>query len=100
VAPWRVECCRTAGLGRVGSTKSSDAAGARLEPLTFALIDLDDFTLLNDTCGHAAGDRLLKLVAARWLGQLRAVDVLARIGGDEFYLLLPRGAGRRVRRAC
>jgi diguanylate cyclase (GGDEF)-like protein len=57
--------------------------------LSVALLDLDDFKGYNDRNGHQAGDRLLKEVAAAWQGILRASDTLARIGGDEFGLLLP-----------
>ncbi|MDX6708271.1 MAG: hypothetical protein QOK16_117 [Solirubrobacteraceae bacterium] len=59
------------------------------QPPTIAIIDLDDFKTLNDTHGHAAGDRVLKLVATRWRSELREIDVLARLGGDEFCVLLP-----------
>jgi diguanylate cyclase (GGDEF)-like protein len=58
-------------------------------PLSMALIDLDEFKGYNDRLGHQAGDRLLKESAAAWRGILRASDVLARIGGDEFAVLLP-----------
>ncbi|HEX9122438.1 MAG TPA: GGDEF domain-containing protein [Actinomycetota bacterium] len=58
-------------------------------PVAVALLDLDDFKGFNDTNGHQAGDRLLKEVAATWQNQLRASDILARIGGDEFGILLP-----------
>ena len=58
-------------------------------PLSVALVDLDDFKGYNDRNGHQAGDRLLKEVAAAWQGFLRVSDVLARIGGDEFAILLP-----------
>ena len=58
-------------------------------PLAVALIDLDDFKGFNDRFGHQAGDRLLKEAAAAWRNTLRASDVLARIGGDEFAILLP-----------
>jgi diguanylate cyclase len=54
-----------------------------------ALLDLDDFKAFNDVHGHQAGDRLLVAAAAAWQGQLRAVDVLSRWGGDEFAVLLP-----------
>ncbi len=57
-----------------------------------ALIDLDRFKDFNDRNGHAAGDRLLKEAAARWSGQIRDMDLIARHGGEEFALLLP-GAG-------
>lgn len=52
------------------------------------LIDLDDFRLVNNTLGHAAGDEVLRQWAARTLSRLREGDVLARMGGDEFILIL------------
>ena len=64
-------------------------AGRTGDPLTVAVLDLDRFKEYNDRLGHAAGDRLLGACAARWLAHVRAVDVLARIGGEEFGLLLP-----------
>jgi len=66
------------------------ARGARKQsPVCVALLDLDNFKALNDDHGHLAGDRVLKVVAATWLGLLRDTDVLARIGGDEFSVILP-----------
>ena len=65
------------------------AAARRLEPVTVAVIDLDDFKSVNDDQGHHAGDKLLRDLASAWREQLRTVDVLARYGGDEFALLLP-----------
>lgn len=51
-------------------------------------LDLDQFKIINDTCGHVAGDHMLKLIASILQHEVRKNDTLARLGGDEFGLLL------------
>lgn len=61
--------------------------------VTLLYIDLDQFKPVNDTCGHAAGDRLLRELSGLLRGRLRAEDHVFRIGGDEFAVIL-RGCSR------
>ncbi|HEY9544872.1 MAG TPA: GGDEF domain-containing protein, partial [Solimonas sp.] len=69
---------------------------ARRESTQLALvyIDIDRFKPVNDRYGHGAGDVLLKAIAARLRGMLRASDTVARLGGDEFAAILDHIEGR------
>lgn len=75
-------------------------------PLCMIVIDIDNFKHLNDTRGHAAGDRALQALVCRAKSTLRSQDIFARTGGEEFAILLPDTAGsagiaaaERVRKA-
>ncbi|GAB7027110.1 GGDEF domain-containing protein [Geotalea toluenoxydans] len=61
----------------------------KLMPLSLLLLDLDDFKLVNDTFGHAAGDQVLATFAAILRESCRGADLVARYGGEEFAVVLP-----------
>ena len=76
-------------LARTGSPDRRPDA-----PFTVLFVDVDDFTVVNDSLGHSQGDLLLTAVAERVQSTLRAHDTVARLGGDEFAVLL-ESAGER-----
>lgn len=74
----------------------SETCFAAMPTLSVVLIDLDHFKRVNDGHGHAAGDAVLKAVAHRLQGALRDSDVLARLAGDEFVVLLSGASAARA----
>lgn len=78
---------------RRGLMQAFDVETARLErqggELAIGLLDIDNFKKLNDTLGHSVGDIALKSLAGHVQKQLRAVDIVARFGGEEFVVMLP-----------
>lgn len=77
---------RTHFLERLHESLATDATAR--PPLAVFYLDLDAFKSVNDTHGHAAGDELLRIVAARLARALRAEDLVGRLGGDEFACLI------------
>ena len=58
-------------------------------PFTLLYMDLDDFKTVNNSAGHEAGDTVLSRIATVLKLQLRGIDIIARMGGDEFVMILP-----------
>ncbi|HZV66850.1 MAG TPA: GGDEF domain-containing protein [Telluria sp.] len=58
-------------------------------PLSVAMLDIDYFKRINDTYGHACGDRALQRLVEACVGTLRAIDHFGRVGGEEFVCVLP-----------
>jgi diguanylate cyclase (GGDEF)-like protein len=78
---------RTVFEERIGSI--IEQAKRHGHPLTLAALDLDHFKAVNDSMGHLKGDHVLKMVAEALQKQIRLTDLLVRMGGDEFLLILP-----------
>jgi diguanylate cyclase (GGDEF)-like protein len=70
------------------------------EEFSVLFIDLDRFKPVNDTCGHLAGDELLRQISQLFQGRLREEDTLARLGGDEFGIILSNCSGPRARQVA
>jgi len=87
----------TGVLNRRGVLQTLDRELSRVSrstaPLAVLALDVDDFKSINDTCGHAVGDEVLRSIAAAVVGAVRTGDVVGRLGGDEFLVLLP-GVGQ------
>jgi diguanylate cyclase (GGDEF)-like protein/PAS domain S-box-containing protein len=72
----------------------------RFDPIGIVMCDLDGLKLVNDTLGHDVGDRLLITAANLLKEQFRASDIVARIGGDEFAVLLPDCPSEMIKEIC
>jgi diguanylate cyclase (GGDEF)-like protein len=70
-------------------TAETERSRRHTRPLSVLAADIDHFKMVNDRFGHAAGDEVLRSVAARFRDSLRASDIPARLGGEEFAALLP-----------
>jgi len=81
------QLCNRAHFARLLDQAITDTQHARSQHV-LCYLDLDHFKVINDTCGHTAGDQLLKQIADLWRARIRVSDSLARLGGDEFGLLL------------
>ena len=83
-----------------------ESAADRNRPLSVMILDIDHFKAVNDTFGHDAGDEVLRIFALRIKSVVRAVDLLCRLGGEEFIIVMPETAidiaakvGERIREA-
>ena len=98
----------TDSLTGVGNRRWFEAQGRReierafrqKEPLCLLIFDVDHFKRINDSHGHDAGDQVLRVIRVQMHGELRGVDLLARLGGEEFIVMLPSTALTEARQVA
>ena len=78
----------------------ADRAAEANHQIAVMVLDIDHFKAINDSYGHAAGDEILQQVAGRLRDNVRAVDLLARIGGEEFLVAIPQSDAEHARQAA
>lgn len=88
---WRDPLTGEMNRGHFFARAAEELVRARRQrhPLAMLMLDLDCFKEINDNLGHAAGDAVLETVCKRWRRVLRNVDLLGRVGGEEFAIVLP-----------
>ena len=77
------------GYGMILLKQQIKLAHRKKHPILLAYIDIDNFKIINDTYGHKEGDKILKEVAKLFKITLREIDIICRVGGDEFLLIFP-----------
>lgn len=78
----------------IDSARREDALAET--PVSVLVLDVDHFKNINDTCGHAVGDEVLRSLIERWINQIRASDVVVRLGGEEFAVILVRSDAQQA----
>ena len=80
--------------------RMAEEAVASQRPFAVMMLDIDHFKTVNDAHGHAAGDAVLRAIAARLRENLRAIDLVGRIGGEEFLVAMPQTSARQAKLAA
>ncbi|KUK85719.1 MAG: Two-component sensor kinase, partial [candidate division TA06 bacterium 34_109] len=84
--------CYRRGYGLILLEQQIKTAKRKKTPILLLYLDIDDFKYINDTFGHQEGDKVLKEAAKLFKSTLREVDIICRLGGDEFLLIFPESS--------